>query len=60
MNEEKLKQMLNKVISENNWAKDCDYEDGSMCEGYEIGICHGKTELAKEILNLLNIPRNSR
>lgn len=50
---DQIKQNLTSVINKNNWAKDCDPEGGSMWEAYDIGMCHGKTELAKEILNLL-------
>jgi len=50
---EQIKQHLTKVISKHSWAKDCDYDAGSMSEAHDIGICQGQTELAKEILKLL-------
>lgn len=51
---EEIKNLLTKIISKHNWAKDCDPEGGSMWEAYDVGECHGQTKLAKEILNLLN------
>ena len=51
---DKIRVFLNKVIKENNWAKGHNYDSGSMSEANDIGMCHGKTEVAEEILKILN------
>lgn len=51
---DKIKEFLEGVILKNNWAEGVNYDSGSMSEANDIGMCHGKTKVSKEVLAILN------
>ena len=51
---EKLKELLNLVYDRNIHAENYDYEGGSMWEAYDTGMCQGKTQVAKDALEIIN------
>lgn len=51
---EKVKELMQKEYDNNLHAADYDYESGSMWEAYDTGLSHGKIELTKKALEILN------
>ena len=55
---EKVKELMQKEYDSNIHAADYDYEGGSMWEAYDTGLSHGKVELVKKVLYILNNDKN--
>lgn len=51
---EKLKELLTSIYDRNVHAEKYDYEGGSMWEAYDTGMSQGKTQVAKEALEIIN------